>query len=309
MEKSNISSYALKSLNPATPDEFYSQAARTSSFYYHTRLDTAIRILSGDKIVFFISPISNMNDENEKHLHEKEKTSTYILCFSHIRTESIPMWYLYSGITGEGARIGFTPARMKDILNSAIELYPVYGKKMNSSKPLHFGNDYSLEYGWVFYRNQADRSIKYRDENYKLFDTSNSFVKENYFIKDIEWSYEKEFRFVFRFNLNFYDLPDQLALVIDKKKMMLDDGLKVTLSPKFSSADINIVADQMNVPAILLSQSKINAKMDLLKRNQQSIIDHFPEVLSGLHMDELESVIKQAEYEIEKQQMEEPAYV
>ena len=301
-----MSSVELSNFNPSTPDDFYKLAARTASFYYHTRLETAIKILSGNEIVFFISPISKMNDENEIILHEKEQNSTYILCFSHIQTESIPMWYLYSGITGEGSRIGFTPARMRDILGSTIEVYPVYQKQMDTSKSLHIDDDYSIEYGWVFYRNKENNSIKYREYKYILHDSLHLFEKGNFLVKDSEWSYEKEFRIVFKLN---GVLPDQIALVLNKKKMMADDGLKVTLSPRISESDLEMAKDKMGIPAKYISTSKIKAKMDLLSRNQQSIVEHFPEVVSGLHMDELESIIKQVETELIEQKEKELAHV
>ena len=223
MDTMALSSVELRKYNPSTPDEFYKLAARTASFYYHTRLETAIKILSGEEIVFFISPISNMNDENEIILHEREQNCTYILCFSHIQTESIPMWYLYSGITGEGSRIGFTPARMRDILESAIEVYPVYRRQIDTSKSLHIDDDYAVEYGWVFYRNKEDNSIKYKGDKCIIRDSMHSFEKGNFFVKDSEWSYEKEFRIVFKLNRT---LPEQIALVLNKKKMMADEPAK-----------------------------------------------------------------------------------
>lgn len=290
-----ITSIELRDKNPNSSADFYSQAAYTSSFYYHTRLDVAKKVLSKEGLVFYISPISGMNDENEKDLHNKNKDRTYILCFSHLKTESIPMWYLYSGITGEGARIGLKPARMKDLIDSAIVLYPVYNGKMETSRPLTILNDYDLEYGWVFYRNKADRSIKHKEIQYNLSDSLDAFERDNFFVKDREWSYEKEFRLVFRLK---NEIPERVALVLDKRIMMADDGLKLTLSPLLKDSDINLLAEQLGLPVRLVSASKINAKMDLLKRNQQSIIDHFSECISGLDEDDLERIKLQIEKEI-----------
>lgn len=290
-----ITSSKLRDKNPSSSADFYAQAAYTSSFYYHTRLDVAKKILSNEELVFYISPISGMNDENEKELHNKNKDRTYILCFSHLKIESIPMWYLYSGITGEGARIGLTPARMKDLIESATVLYPVSNGKMDTSRPLNISTDYDLEYGWVFYRNNADKSIKYKDSQYYLSDSLDAFERDNFFVKDREWSYEKEFRLVFRLK---NEIPERVALVLDKKTMMAGDGLKITLSPLLKDSDIKLLADQLGLPVKLVSASKINAKMDLLKRNQQSIVDHFSECISGLDKDDLDRIRLQTEEEI-----------
>ena len=49
-----------------------------------------------------------MNDLREADLHGAEKEDIFVQCFCNSDTEKIPMWYLYGGIVGRGASIGFT---------------------------------------------------------------------------------------------------------------------------------------------------------------------------------------------------------
>ena len=72
---------------------------------------------------------------------------------------------------------------------------------------------------------------------------------------------------------------------------------------------MEMIKAKMGLPAKHISTSKIKAKMDLLSRNRQSIVEHFPEVVSGLNMDELESIIKQVEAELIVQKEKELAHV
>ena len=59
-----------------------------------------------------------MNDLHEVELHNDEKDNIFVQCFCNSPNEKIPMWYLYGGITGKGASIGFTPGVMQAYIKS-----------------------------------------------------------------------------------------------------------------------------------------------------------------------------------------------
>ena len=86
------------------------------TFWQYTSIDNIGYILDGDG--FWVNNITAMNDLREIELHKEEKDNIFVQCFSNSPNEKIPMWYLYGGITGKGARIGLTPGVMRDYINS-----------------------------------------------------------------------------------------------------------------------------------------------------------------------------------------------
>ncbi len=70
-----------------------------------------------------------MNDQEEANRHLKDQERVFALCFCNSNTEKIPLWYLYSGLSGKGAALGFTAAKMMKWLES---IQTVYGVKSRS---------------------------------------------------------------------------------------------------------------------------------------------------------------------------------
>ena len=74
-------------------------------YYHYTSLSTIDKILKTKQIR--LTPLSkSANDLIEKEKYEKMNCNLFSLCFSTGTSESLPLWYLYSGIDGCGARMG-----------------------------------------------------------------------------------------------------------------------------------------------------------------------------------------------------------
>ena len=82
----------------------------TCRFCYYTRFNVANDILLNKS--FHINSLANMNDKDEERMHDAEKNDVFALCFCNSNSEKIPMWYIYSGIAGNGVSIIFTQSLM-----------------------------------------------------------------------------------------------------------------------------------------------------------------------------------------------------
>ncbi len=159
----------------------------TTTFWHYTKLDTVDKILEGGEL--HLSCMSETNDTRERDLHE-DRDMLNIICFCNSDSEKIPMWYLYSGVDGKGAAIGFTPATLMELIRSIKTAETDSGEKWKT------GKEFDLMCGWVYYRKrEAPSQVKYKGKWYSVSD-SDEFKKDNYFVKDYPWEYEKEFRII-----------------------------------------------------------------------------------------------------------------
>lgn len=159
----------------------------TTTFWHYTKLDTVDKILEGGEL--HLSCMSETNDTRERDLHE-DRDMLNIICFCNSDSEKIPMWYLYSGVDGKGAAIGFTPATLMELIRS------IKTAETDSGEAWKTGKDFDLMCGWVYYRKrEAPSQVKYKGKWYSVSD-SDEFAKDNYFVKDYPWEYEKEFRII-----------------------------------------------------------------------------------------------------------------
>lgn len=265
-----------------------------NSFCYFTTVHTAEKILSSEiENYIYVSPISKMNDLHERELHSSDGDSVFGLCFCNSDMDNIPMWYLYAGISGEGARIGITASKMCRFISNITHIYAV--DEMKIGRRLERGIDFDFTFGWIFYR-QNEHLIKYRKNYYSLIDSLSAFENQNYFVKDVEWKYEKEFRIVFYV---YNDPPEKIAVPINKKALMeKGGGLSVMLAPELRPKTneewyAEKYAKRFGLPKDKVKFSKLKIKMDLLSRNQYTIIERFSDVLNNLDEKNTENVCKQ----------------
>ena len=285
-------------------------------FYYHTQRSTARKILKGSdkeniKPHFRISSFAEMNDKQECNWHEKEKNSVYALCFSHSDSESIPMWYLYSGISGEGIRIGITPLKMEEFIENINTVFPIFNGKIDMNHPLYIEEDFTLEYGWVYYL--GHKNIYYRKDIYVRQESNDDialeeFKKNNFFVKDYEWNYEKEFRIVFHLRDSIQiEFPKQIALFFNKDEMMKrGGGLSAMMAPELENIPTSVIADELGLPERKITKSKLHIRMNLINRNRTSIIEHFEKITNGIEsiksLSEMERAIKKRKSELGEEQ-------
>lgn len=252
-----ITSEKLKSMNPRNIEELKTSAG----FCHYTSVEKLTLILKNK--TFRFSPITNANDIDEANLHKEDGKNIYTFCLCNSDTEKIPMWYLYAGITGKGARICLKYGNIKKFINSIDTV------TTDTNKTLVKGRDFDLEFGRIFYRRNDLKAVKHKSDFYELEDYDN-FNKDNYFIKNYSWEYEKEFRIIIKvkngeqYDCLYADIPDE---VLDK--------FKIKFAPEMTKEEIRQTVEENRVLLDYLIDkfecSKLDIKMGLLNRFHDDI--------------------------------------
>lgn len=241
----------------------------STNFWYYTRLSTADKILESKS--FYVSCLNDMNDKEEANLHEQKKKDVFSLCFCNSNSEKIPMWYLYSGITGEGASIGFTVGAMVDFLRSIKCVYDVDDD--DKERPIPVEGNFEFFYGWVYYRKQCEKGKIFYKHHWYSVDDPDGFERNNYFIKSYPWEYECEFRIVF---------VNKSARQYKKIKVIIPDKvypkLKIKTAPELPSEKLSQRYPEMKgfmqLHISTIMRSTLNISMGLLGRNKESIEEY-----------------------------------
>ena len=267
MKDTLISALDLRQKNPMTLPEQAANFSKTS-FWYYTRLSTADKVLNSHS--FRVSNLREMNDLDEAQLHEEEQGRIFALCFCNSNTEKIPMWYLYSGIAGNGAALGLTPFKMMSFIRSIKTVRGAISKER--SVELTVGRDVDLQFGWVYYRKKESLGeILYRNKWY-VVDDIRSFERDNYFLKAYPWEYEKEFRIIFinqtdtQYDALFIDIPEEIC-----------SGIKVKLAPELNKEKFQQIKEMKCIgkdPRYEPQYSNLSINMNLFHRNRKSLPDY-----------------------------------
>ena len=238
-------------------------------FCYYTTLGTLEKILGGR--YFYVSNFEKMNDLDEAKAHMSNQDKVHALCFSNSNSESVPMWYLYSGILGKGACLKFTPAKMIEFIKSIKCVFPVIDGKPDESVSLEVGTDVEIQYGWIYYQSDNE-SYHFKNKWYAVTDDAEGFINSNYFIKQYPWHYEREFRIVFINKTN--KAYEKIAVKLDES---LIKKLKVILAPEIKKSEIKNSAFE----GMKLDESSLKIKMALLSRNQEEIYTYILEAIKN----------------------------
>ncbi len=242
------------------------------NFWYYTSVHTLDLILQNGYI--WVSPLANMNDLHEAQLHSGVKSDVFALCFCNTDSEKIPMWYLYAGICGKGMRMGLTPAKMLTFIKSISAVYPVVDSKPKEDDPLLIGTDFSIDYGWIYYKD-VNNDIKFKRKWYSIENDYKVFERDNYFIKDYPWEYEKEFRIIFKNNTGKHF--DRIAVKISEN--ILKD-LKLSCAPEVDLLeDITSLKGFQKHLSRQIMRSTLSIKMNLMKRNKQDIVENLGSIV------------------------------
>lgn len=264
MKNIEISSSELKNKNNCLLPKRASDFSK-SPFWHYTRFEIASEILSGN--CFHVRNMSSMNDIDEKNLHCSNSEFIHCLCFCNSKTEKIPMWYLYSGISGKGAAIGLTPSNLIYFLETIDEVTTVDKKTV-----LRKGTEFDIEYGWAFYRKKDSPSqVMYKGNWYSLTDPE-AFENNNYFVKAYQWEYEKEFRIIIH---NKTKTPYE-KLVIDLSPVY--KKIKLKLAPEISKQEFASLIPShkgfMRYLSEMPSYSDLEINMNLFERNFKGFLDY-----------------------------------
>lgn len=235
-------------------DKMSANKFATTTFWHYTKLDTVDKILEGGEL--HLSCMSETNDTGEMKLH-KDADMLNIICFCNSDSEKIPMWYLYSGVDGKGASIGFTPSTLMELIRS------IKTAKTDGGEEWKMGKNFKLMCGWVYYRKkEAPSQVKYKGKWYSV-SGSEEFAKDNYFIKDYPWEYEKEFRIIAK---------NKTEKSASKVRIKIPDSvmkkLKIRLAPE--TDDKSVIFEKEGFKKYLDSRilgSGLGISMGLLQRN------------------------------------------
>lgn len=247
-KKFNECNSAKKLLSFFNNDE---QSLRHKCYFHYTSLKNVNEILD-TKILRFnsLAKTSNDNSEKEKYMeYEKNEKKLFSLCFSTGMTENLPLWYLYSGIDGCGARIGFTKksfSTFKDADYFIVEINEEYpfdkiGKRKKLNKKnytvicrdiLYIGEDAEKS---RFYRAKYNGSLK-KDISEKTYKSIEKEYSSS--IKGLIWFYEKETRVTVEITkTDLLDPQKNYAVLCDIKPVFKD--LSIRLAPEFGKVDEN----------------------------------------------------------------------
>lgn len=224
-----------------------------SKYFHYTDLNAVDGILKNKG--FWLSNVSRFNDTMDTEQFGAGPQPFFSLCFSTGIHENLPLWYLYSGVDGRGARIQLTSVGIRDLIqNGSFSLCRINGDhKADQIMLLKRGETMELTFRDVIYAHLQDKEGKYALKyntmtNYQF--TAKEF--ESYrsqhagFCKGLIWFYEKETRLLVRlkgiaeaeWKQRIKTNPeDDLRVVLSFDKSLYK-RIKITLAPNISGEDI-----------------------------------------------------------------------
>lgn len=280
-----------------------------NSFYHYTRLGTMDKILESGKLRACIyEGVNSLNDKNEN----LEQGRDAVFCFCTTATgDRLPMWYLYSGITGRGSALKFKPNQMRKLIENIKKNGLTCTFKDGSTSLLHYEpkneqySDFILQYGRVIYKTHTDKkesNYKWKGKVYHLIEKDEIAELKNKlaslfqdvqsssklsckefedfektpFFKDYPWEYENEFRVLI--NLNKKYLNKVKYIEVDISSFMKD--LKVHFGPNLKEKDLEVV-ELPNIKKYWIENrdkhliSSIQADMNIMKIHKEEIIEYY----------------------------------
>lgn len=246
-----------------------------TEFNHYTKLETIEKIFSSTSSYWHVSSLRSMNDRMEADRYGNKSNSTFAMCFSCGASERIPMWYMYAGIGGAGARISFNKQAFSNFCNSIDVVYPIINKKTDCTNALKKGVDFDIECGYVCYcnfdnENRIDK-IKHKSRRYIIKDSKmeeDAFFKDRFFIKNYEWEYENEYRIVFKMLKPLPEGIEKIAVPIDGIK----NRISLTVGPEFSQNPPTLSGAIKQEFGDRIKHSRLKIKMDMLNRNKESFL-------------------------------------
>lgn len=176
---------------------------RHTQYCHYTSLK-AIDCIIGGK-TFWISNVKRFNDNWDSEQFAPNEQCYYSICFSTGMNENLALWYLYSGVDGQGGRIKFNKTWFRHLLDKATftlcETNQEGKKKLNEVCKLETGSTMNLRLHDVLYSEESEDHKKY-DLKYNTM-TNHCISKYEFqkykranlgFSKSIIWYHEKETR-------------------------------------------------------------------------------------------------------------------
>lgn len=250
-------------------DEYFEEQKYSHSQYCHyTSLRTINSILHGK--TFRLSNVGGFNDKWDC-AQFAQSNKYFSLCFATGVNENLSLWYLYSGMNGQGGRIRLTDAQFRRLADcNAFILCEADkdGNKIREVCKLEPNKSIKITVSDVlYYRERPDKDVC--DLKYNTM-THHKFPKEelhkyqkshNGFSKGLIWYFEKETRILAE--LIGYGLENIepgksyfIEMPIHKRVM---NNLKIDLAPEISAENApTILKSYDNVKQLFDESSRVN---------------------------------------------------
>lgn len=188
-------------------DDKYSRAKNHEQYCHYTRLSALDSILQSKTIR--LGCVTEFNDVVDKQQFGsiEEQILYYSLCFSTGKNENLPLWYLYSSMDGQGARIRMSKSTIAKLLeNAQYALLKVDSSSKKVVKRIELKpTDIDVKFEDVLYyrvhegTNKVD--LKYNTmTNYSIPMDEFKIYQQVHtgFLKGLIWYYEKETRLLIK---------------------------------------------------------------------------------------------------------------
>lgn len=231
------------------------KALSRNRLFHYTSFRTLKRIIKNKEILF--NQISRVNDGKEAKLFNNSEVSklVFVSCFTHLNTESIPMWYIYGKNNkqrngNDTVRIEFK-FKTTDIISSFIDECRASKNSTDKNiiwwKSIRSGIHPKIE--WYYH-------IKTSDVVYRIQEIEKHPIKNNEIyslssmgrIKRKEWQYEKETRLILVMrtlnsnisvpNIDYFLVPIKfcnLEMITVTFNPWMESGLKEKIKHFFST--------------------------------------------------------------------------
>ena len=255
------------------------------SYYFHYSSLGGIDGILGNKTIW-ISNFNAFNDKAEARRLNKPEMC-FALCFSTGLNENLPLWYMYSGLSGHGGRIRLTPKGIAKLLNKAtyeLSERDSDGHPHGIRIPLEPGRSIEVSFRDVLYCGDGsggNMDLKYNTMTNHIFPFSQKEeINRRFegFVKSLIWYYEKETRLLIRLTgeAQKYIAPEKDYMVL----LHFDDSvykmMSVTLGPELTDMESEL-KDYKNIRDFIWATSNVSEsayigdiEMNLCKKCQYS---------------------------------------
>ena len=163
------------------------RALKHSNYYHYGSVEKISAILEHKTLR--INPSINFNDVNDRY------EGIFSFCFSTGTSENLPLWFLYSGIEGKGARIGLNQNQFNQFIDNAT-----FTLMVNKEARFRIPKEKVVVSDILYIqKKQTETRVKYNARTLNLHDNEADVVQifqENNpaATKGLIWHYEKETR-------------------------------------------------------------------------------------------------------------------
>lgn len=215
-------------------------------YYHYSSIDAIDNILKEKAIR--VSSMTTSNDITEHRCFGADTYTKFQLCFSTGTTENLPLWFLYAGVNGTGARIDFPKSTIQDFMNPTNMHLSLCDSSTNELiTDLKIGKNCRIQFLDVIYREKEGCAyrVKYNNRMFtKLPATEFGNYEQSHrgFIKDIIWFYEKETRLIVDVRPDLLDRSlffDAMETAPYYLRLSIPDDvyqkISITLSPQYTN--------------------------------------------------------------------------